>query len=97
MTARDRIILSLAWANFLLGLAGVLKFIPLGFVALQSTLGANSTVAWRWSLDLISDTHWIFLVWVLVLAGIRYVSDRLMILPWRAHSKSFEDTDQSST
>ena len=87
MTARDRIIFSLAWANFLLGLAGVLKFIPLGFVALQSTLGANSTVAWRWSLDLISDTHWIFLVWVLVLAGIHYVSDRLMIFPWRARLK----------
>ena len=52
MTARDRIVFSLAWANFLLGLAGVLKFIPLGFVALQSTLGANSTVAWRWSLTL---------------------------------------------
>ena len=53
MTASDRIILSLAWANFLLGLAGVLKFIPLGFVALQSTLGAKSTVAWRWSLDVL--------------------------------------------
>ena len=87
MTIGDRIILSLAWANFLLGLAGVLKFLPLGFVALQSTLGANSTVAWRWSLDLISDTHWIFLVWVLVLAGIRYSSDRLMIFPWRARLK----------
>jgi len=87
MTASDRIVLSLAWANFLLGLSGVLKFIPLGLVALQSTLGANSTMAWRWSLDLVSDTHWIFLVWVLVLAGIRYVSDRLIIFPWRARSK----------
>ena len=87
MTIGDRIILSLAWANFLLGLAGVLKFIPLGFVALKSTLGASSTIAWRWSLDLISDTHWIFLVWVVVLAGIRYVSDRLMIFPWRARLK----------
>ena len=62
MTTGDRIILGLAWANFLLGLAGVLKFIPLGFVALKSTLGASSTIAWRWSLDLVSDTHWIFLV-----------------------------------
>ena len=62
MTASDRIVLSLAWANFLLGLSAVLKFIPLGLVALQSTLGANSTMAWRWSLDLVSDTHWIFLV-----------------------------------
>ena len=87
MTTGDRIILGLAWANFLLGLAGVLKFLPLGFVTLQSTWGASSTIAWRWSVDLVSDTHWIFLVWILVLAGIRYVSDRLIIFPWRARLK----------
>lgn len=83
MTARDRIIFSLAWANFLLGLAGVLKFIPLGFVALQSTLGANSTVAWRWSLDLVSDTHWIFLVWVVVLYTLHIVSGQNVLFPWK--------------
>ena len=83
MTARDRIIFSLAWANFLLGLAGVLKFIPLGFVALQSTLGANSTVAWRWSLDLVSDTHWIFLVWVIVLYTLQIVSGQNVLFPWK--------------
>lgn len=83
MTARDRIIFSLAWANFLLGLAGVLKFIPLGFVALQSTLGANSTVAWRWSLDLVSDTHWIFLVWVVVLFTLQIVSRQNVLFPWK--------------
>ena len=83
MTAGDRIIFSLAWANFLLGLAGVLKFIPLGFVALQSTLGANSTVAWRWSLDLVSDTHWIFLVWVVVLFTLQIVSRQNVLFPWK--------------
>lgn len=83
MTARDRIIFSLAWANFLLGLAGVLKFIPLGFVALQSTLGANSTIAWRWSLDLVSDTHWIFLVWVVVLYTLHIVSGQNVLFPWK--------------
>lgn len=83
MTAGDRIIVSAAWANFLLGVAGILKFIPLGLVAIQGTLGANSTIAWRWSLDLVSDTQWIFLVWVVVLAGIRTKSGQLMILPWR--------------
>ncbi|MEL0152151.1 MAG: hypothetical protein VW779_02940 [Halieaceae bacterium] len=87
MTGGDRIILSVAWANFLLGLAGILKFIPLGLVAVQSTLGANSTIAWRWSLDLISDTHWIFMVWIVVLAGIHFKSGRLLILPWRCGSK----------
>ena len=83
MTASDRIILSLAWANFLLGLAGVLKFIPLGFVALQSTLGASSTIAWRWSLDLVSDSHWIFLVWVVVLYALQIVSGQKVLFPWK--------------
>ncbi len=83
MTGGDRIILSLAWANFLLGLAGILKFIPLGLVALQSTLGANSTVAWRWSLDLVSDTHWIFLVWVVVLYTLQIVSGQNILFPWK--------------
>lgn len=83
MTTGDRIILSLAWANFLLGLAGVLKFIPLGFVALQSTLSASSTIAWRWSLDLVSDTHWIFLVWVVALYTLQIVSGQNVLFPWK--------------
>ena len=83
MTTGDRIILGLAWANFLLGLAGVLKFIPLGFVALKSTLGASSTIAWRWSLDLVSDTHWIFLVWVVVLFTLQIVSRQNVLFPWK--------------
>ena len=83
MTTGDRIILGLAWANFLLGLAGVLKFIPLGLVALKSTLGASSTIAWRWSLDLVSDTHWIFLVWVVVLFTLQIVSRRNVLFPWK--------------
>jgi len=83
MTTGDRIILGLAWANFLLGLAGVLKFIPLGLVALKSTLGASSTIAWRWSLDLVSDTHWIFLVWVVVLFTLQIVSRQNVLFPWK--------------
>lgn len=83
MTASDRIILSLAWANFLLGLAGMLKFIPLGLVALQSRLGASSTIAWRWSLDLVSDTHWIFIVWIVVLCTLQIVSGQKVLFPWK--------------
>ena len=83
MTTGDRIILGLAWANFLLGLAGVLKFIPLGLVALKSTLGASSTIAWRWSLDLVSDTHWIFLVWIVVLFTLQIVSRQNVLFPWK--------------
>lgn len=82
MKIRNRIILSVAWMNFLLGLAGILKFIPLGFVAVQSTVSASSTIAWRWSLDLVSDTHWIFLVWLAVLLSLKYLSGRVLVFPW---------------
>lgn len=83
MTVGDRIIFSVVWANFLLGLAGILKFIPLGLVALQSTVSANASVAWRWSLDLVSDSHWIFLVWFVVLLTLRFSTGRFFIFPWR--------------
>lgn len=83
MKTRDRIIVGVAWANFLLGLAGVLKFIPLTLVAVKSALVANSSIAWRWSLDLVSDTHWIFLVWVLVLLALQIVSGQRIVFPWR--------------
>ena len=86
MKTRDRIIVCVAWANFLLGLAGVLKFIPLILVTLQSALAANSSIAWRWSLDLVSDTHWIFLVWVLVLVALQLVSGQRVVFPWRVRT-----------
>lgn len=88
MTVGDRIIFSVVWANFLLGLAGILKFIPLGLVALQSTVSATASVAWRWSLDLVSDSHWIFLVWFVVLLTLRFSTGRFLILPWRYDSSA---------
>jgi hypothetical protein len=78
MKPSDRFVLRIAWANFLLALVGILKFLPLLLVALQSTVVSNSTVAWRWSLDLISDTQWIFLLWALVLLALRSVTGRLL-------------------
>ena len=72
MKPTNRFVLGIAWANFVLALLGILKFLPLVLVAFQSTLMSNSTVAWRWSLDLISDTHWIFLLWTLVLFAFRF-------------------------
>ena len=88
MKPTDGFILRIAWANFLLALVGILKFLPLLLVALQSTVVSNSTVAWRWSLDLISDTHWIFLLWALVLLALRSVTGRLLFFPWRFKGKS---------
>jgi hypothetical protein len=88
MKPTDRFVLRIAWANFLLAFVGILKFLPLLLVALQSTVVSNSTVAWRWSLDLISDTHWIFLLWALVLLALRSATGRLLFFPWRFKGKN---------
>ena len=88
MKPTDRFFLRIAWANFLLALVGILKFLPLLLVALQSTMVSNSTVAWRWSLDLISDTHWIFLLWALVLLALRSVTGRLLFFPGDSKGKT---------
>ena len=88
MKPTNRFVLGIAWANFLLALVGILKFLPLVLVAMQSTLMSNSTVAWRWSLDLISDTHWIFLLWALVLFALRSATGRLLIFPWQFKGKT---------
>ena len=87
MKPTDRFFLRIAWANFLLALVGILKFLPLLLVALQSTVVSNSTVAWRWSLDLISDTHWIFLLWALVLLALRSATGRLFFFPGDSKGK----------
>jgi hypothetical protein len=88
MKPTDRFVLRIAWANFLLAFVGILKFLPLFLVALQSTVMSNSTVAWRWSLDLISDTHWIFLLWALVLFALRSATGRLLIFPRQFKGKT---------
>jgi len=74
---------TVAWMNFISVLAGVLKFIPLAYVSSQSVKSTTSTVALRWSLDLVSDTHWIVLAWVFVLVLLRYWTGYLMLQPWR--------------
>jgi hypothetical protein len=88
MKPSDRFVLRIAWANFVLAFVGILKFLPLLLVALQSTVVSNSTVAWRWSLDLISDTHWIFLLWALVLLALRSVTGRLLFSPGDSKEKA---------
>ncbi|MDB2432884.1 hypothetical protein N9W66_01955 [Luminiphilus sp.] len=73
----------IAWMNFTLALAGLLKFLPITYLIVLS--------AWRppldsdliWSVDLISDTYLIVLVWLAVAFGLKKASGRAMILPWR--------------
>lgn len=73
----------IAWMNFTLALAGLLKFLPITYLIVLS--------AWRppldsdliWSVDLISDTYLIVLVWLAVAFGLKKESGCAMILPWR--------------
>ena len=74
----------IAWLNFGLALAGIAKFIPIGYLVVLSIWTPIDPVAYEWSLDLISDTHLIVLVWCIALIVIKAMSGRIIVRPWRA-------------
>ena len=80
----------LAWANFGLLAAAALKFIPIGIslthgVVLSADQIASGQADERaWALDLISDTPYLLLVWMLVAMLLRRQTSDAMIRPWRS-------------
>jgi len=80
----------LAWANFGLLVAAALKFIPIGISLTHGvTLSADQIASGladerAWALDLISDTPYLLLVWVLVALLLRRQTGSAMISPWRS-------------
>ena len=80
----------LAWANFGLLAAAVLKFIPICISLTHGvTLGADQIASGladerAWALDLISDTPYLLLVWILVALLVRFQTGSAMIRPWRS-------------
>ena len=80
----------LAWANFGLLVAAALKFIPFGIslthgVTLRADQIASGLADERaWALDLISDTPYLMLVWMLVALLLRRQTGDAMIRPWRS-------------
>ena len=80
----------LAWANFGLLVATALKFIPIGISLTHGvTLSADQIASGladerAWALDLISDTPYLLLVWVLVAVLLRRQTGSAMISPWRS-------------
>ncbi len=80
----------LAWANFGLLVAAALKFIPIGISLTQGvTLGAHQIASGladerAWALDLISDTPYLAVVWMLVALLLRRQTGDAMIRPWRS-------------
>ena len=78
----------LAWANFCLATAAVLKFIP---IAISLTQGMQLTSAQlaeglgeerAWALDLISDTPYLVVVWLAVALWLRWQAGQMLLLPW---------------
>ena len=80
----------LAWTNFGLLVAAVLKFVPIGMslthgVTLRADQVASGLADERaWALDLISDTPYLLLVWMLVALLLRRQTGDAMIRPWRS-------------
>ena len=85
----SRIWRGLAWVNFGLLVAAALKFIPIGIsLAHGVTLSADQIASGladerAWALDLISDTPYLLLVWILVALLLRRQTGDAMIRPWR--------------
>ena len=84
----SRVWRGLAWVNFGLLVAAVLKFIPIGIslthgVTLSTDQIASGLADERaWALDLISDTPYLLLVWILVAYLLRRQTVDAMIRPW---------------
>ena len=80
----------LAWANFGLLVAAALKFVPIGISFTHGmTLSADQIARGQaderaWALDLISDTPYLLLVWILVALLLRCQTGDAMIRPWRS-------------
>ena len=85
----SRVWRGLAWANFALLVAAALKFIPIGIsLAHGVTLSADQIASGladerAWALDLISDTPYLLLVWILLALLLRRQTGDAMIKPWR--------------
>jgi hypothetical protein len=86
----SRVWRGLAWVNFGLLVAAALKFIPIGIslthgVTLSPDQIASGLADERaWALDLISDTPYLLLVWILVAYLLRCQTGDAMIIPWRS-------------
>ena len=80
----------LAWVNFGLLTAAAFKFIPIAISLTQGvTLNADQIASGladerAWALDLISDTPYLLLVWMLVALLLRRQTGDAMIRPWRS-------------
>ena len=80
----------LAWVNFGLLAAAAFKFTPIAISLTHGvTLNADQIASGladerAWALDLISDTPYLLLVWMLIALLLRRQTGNAMIRPWRS-------------
>ena len=85
----SRVWRGLAWVNFGLLVVAALKFVPIGISLTHGVMLGPDQIASgladkrAWALDLISDTPYLLLVWVLVALLLRRQTGDGMIRPWR--------------
>ena len=79
----------LAWINFALAVAAVLKFFPIlvslahGLTLTPEQRAAGLAEDRVWALDLISDTPYLLMVWALAALWLRRQTGSACLLPWR--------------
>ena len=80
---------ALAWANFALIVAAMLKFIPIllsfshGIALTAEQVDSGLANDRAWAVDLISDTPYLIVVWMLVGLWLKRQTGSAMRRPWK--------------
>ena len=91
----------LGWTNFGLLVAAALKFIPLllslaqGFTLTTEQIAAGLAADRAWALDLISDTPYLLMVWLVVAVWLHRRTGQPLLCPWRTPVVSNHDSDNT--
>ena len=79
----------IAWANFVLLMLAMMKFIPLlislsyGIDLAPEHIARGLEHERAWALDLISDTPYLLTVWLLVAGLLRWQAGQARWVPWQ--------------
>ena len=79
----------IAWANFVLLMLAIMKFIPLlisfsyGIDLAPEHIARGLGHERAWAVDLISDTPYLLTVWLLVAGLLRWQVGQARLLPWQ--------------
>ena len=89
----------LRWVNFGLLVAAALKFIPLllslaqGFTLTTEQIAAGLAADRAWALDLISDTPYLLMVWLVIAVWLHRRTGQHLLCPWRTADVTTHEAD----